>query len=351
MLRLKTFSGFIIWMAGFLLIMGLTACAPESALVETPAVEPVIETAVPAATEVLITPAPTDTTPTVLLVSGTDTDPFLWSETQSLLESLAGGSSLRLVILDGLTPESITAEVEVVVGVGQYLELNTLAASAPDVSFVAIADPSAIVAENLSVIGDPIIEARQQAFMAGYLSAVISTDNKVAALIPDENAARDLLAESFVVGARFFCGLCQPLYPPYNPFPQWASLSSSAQEDVFRPAVNQFSSIGVEIMYVHGDLISPELLAYLDELGMKVVSDRAPDIQRSNWVGTITADPAPALEALWPALLSAEPGKRMPSAIVLADRQMGLVSEGRYRLFEAMVAELQAGLVSVEITP
>lgn len=338
-------------MVGILFMIGLTACSPESSVVEPPAVEPVIETAIPAATEAPTTPPTPDALPTVLLVTGADVEPLLLSQTQSLLTSLAGESSMTLVTLDGLTPEAIRPEVEVVVGVGQNLDLNTLASNAPAVSFVAIGDPTAVVADNLSVIGDAIIEARQQAFMAGYLAAVISTDNKVAALIPEENTARDLLAESFVVGARFFCGLCQPLFPPYNPFPQWASLPSSAQDDEFLPVVNQFSSIGVEIMYVQGELISPELLAYLDELGMKVVSDRAPDILRSNWVGTITADPAPALAALWPDLLMAAPGQGMPSAIVLTDREMGLVSEGRYRLFEAMVAELQAGLASYEITP
>jgi hypothetical protein len=201
------------------------------------------------------------------------------------------------------------------------------------------------------VIGDLLNDARQQAFMAGYLSALISSDNKIAALIPEGNPSRDLLAESYVVGARFFCGLCQPIFPPYNAFPQWEALPSSLRDNEFRPTVNKYSNIGVDVVYVHGDLISPELLAYLDELDIKVVSDRAPDIQRSNWVGTITADPTPALEALWPDLFMAAPGKRMSSAIVLTDRETGLVSEGRYRLFETMVAEIQAGLVSVEITP
>ena len=351
MFRLKFSSSLYVWLVGILVLIGLTACSPGTPTVEAPTSEPVVETAVPAVTEAPTTPPTPDTPPTVLWVPGADVDPLLLSQTQSLLESLAAESSMTLVPLDGLTAEVITPEVQVVVGVGQNMDLNTFAANAPDVSFVAIGDPSAVAADNLSVIGDPIIEARQQAFMAGYLSAVISTDNKVAALIPVEHAIKDLLAESYFAGVRFFCGLCQPLYPPYNPFPQWESLPTSPQDDQFQPTVDQFSSIGVEIMYVHGDLISPELLVYLDELGMKVISDRAPDIQRSNWVGTITADPRPALASIWPGLLLAEPGTRMPSAIVLTDREMGLVSEGRYRLFEAMVAELQAGLVSFEIMP
>jgi hypothetical protein len=37
--------------------------------------------------------------------------------------------------------------------------------------------------------------------------------------------------------------------------------------------------------------------------------------------------------------------------MVLMDLQMGLVSPGRQRLFEGMVAELQSGMVSLEIAP
>jgi hypothetical protein len=229
--------------------------------------------------------------------------------------------------------------------------LNTLASNAPNISFVAIGDPAAVVAANLSVIGDQLNDARQRAFMAGYLSALISSDNKVVALIADENPSRDLLVESYLVGVRFFCGLCQPLYPPYNPFPQWEALSSDVVGERYQLVVDNLTNMAVEVVYVHGELISPELLAYLEESGMKVVSDRAPDIQRSNWVGTVISNPMPALDALWPALLMAAPGKQMSSEIMLTDREAGLVSEGRYRLFEIMVADLQAGLVSLEITP
>jgi hypothetical protein len=351
MLRLKFTSKLIIWLAGVVLLIGLAACSPDAPAVDVPPTEPVIEATLPSVTEVPATPPTPDVPPTVLLVTGAEVEPFLIAQTQSLLADLADEASMRLVSLEGLSPEMLTPEVQVVVGVGQNLDLNTIAANAPNVSFLAIGDPAAVVADNLSVIGDLLNDARQQAFMAGYLSALISSDNKIAALIPEGNPSRDLLAESYVVGARFFCGLCQPIFPPYNAFPQWEALPSSLRDNEFRPTVNKYSNIGVDVVYVHGDLISPELLAYLDELDIKVVSDRAPDIQRSNWVGTITADPTPALEALWPDLFMAAPGKRMSSAIVLTDRETGLVSEGRYRLFETMVAEIQAGLVSVEITP
>lgn len=338
-------------MIGLVLLFGLSACSPDAPVVDLTPTEPAVATEIPPVAEVSTT-APTPVAqPSVLLVTEGDVDPFVISQIQNVLASLADDSSMNLMNMDGLTAEAISPGVQVVVGVGQNLDLNTFAANAPDVNFVAIGDPNAVVAGNLSVIGDPVNDARQKAFMAGYLSALISSDSKIAALIPEENPASDLLAESYVVGARFFCGLCQPLYPPYNPFPQWATLPSEGTEDRYQLVVDNYHNMGVEVMFVHGELISPELLAYLGELDMKVVSDRSADFQWSNWVGTITTDPAPALEAIWPDLLMSAPGKQIPSAIVLSEIEMGWVSEGRYRLFEAMVADLQAGLVSFEITP
>lgn len=351
MFEIKKPLKLMIWIAGIVLSISLVACTPEVPVIESPEPEPEIETVVPAATETRETPPTPAVDPTVLLVSGVEADSFTWSQTHLLLETLAENSIMRLVVLEEPAPEMITPEVQVVVGVGSNLDLNGFALRAPGVSFVAIGDPDAAVTENLSLIGDPLVEMRQQAFMAGYVSAVISQDNKIAALIPEDSAARDLLAESYVVGARFYCGICQPIYPPYNAFPQWEALPSGITDEGFRPVVNTYFNIGVEVVYVHGELASPELLDYLEELGMKVVSDRSPDIQRSNWVGTITTDPAPALEALWTDLLAGVPGTHLPAAIVLNDTESGLISDGRMRLFDVMIADLQAGMVSVEIIP
>jgi hypothetical protein len=245
----------------------------------------------------------------------------------------------------------VTPDVQVVIGVGANLDLNGFAASAPGVSFIAIGDANASVTDNLSVIGDLADEARQQAFMAGYLSALTANDSKVAAIISSDHPASDLLAESFVVGARFFCGICQPLYPPYNPFPQWELLPVQTTADGFRSLINTYSDMEVEVLYVHGDLASPDLFGMIQELGIKVVSDRTPDVLRDNWVGTITIDPTSALATLWPDVMAGMPGMQVPAAIRLTYRDPGLLSDGRYRLFEEMAADLQAGLVSFERVP
>jgi hypothetical protein len=351
MLNTKNTSWAFFIIAGILLVALLAACTPEAQLIESPESDPVIETAVPVATETEETPPVPVAVPTVLLASGTEVDPLVWSQTEVLLETLAAESGMMLVSMEGLTPDRITPEVKVVIGVGTGLDLNGMAASAPNVSFAAIGNPDVAVTDNLSVIGDPLVGMRQQAFMAGYVSALISQDNKVVALIAEESPIRDSLVESYIIGARYFCGLCQPVFPPYNPFPQWETLSSGIGQDGFRSVIDNYNNINVEVIYLHGDLVSPERLAYLEEVDIKVVSDRSPGVVPNNWIGTLVMDPLPPLEALWPDLVGGMPGRLVPTAITLGNSESGLMTAGRYRLFEAMVANVQAGMVSVEIIP
>lgn len=351
MFKTNKILSIIFLMIGFGLILGLAACAAEPPGVEVPISEPEIETEMPAVIEPP-EPSPTpDLPPTVLLVADGEFSSFGYTQTLSLLESLTDDSELSLVVLEAITPELITPNVQVVIGVGSNLDLNGFAANSPGVSFVAIENPNAIVGNNLSVVGDPTSAIRQQAFLAGYLSAMISNDYKVAALISVDHETHELIAESYVVGARFYCGICQPLYPPYNAFPQWQGLAPESGEEGFRPVIDNFDNMGVEVVYVHSKLVSPDLLSYLEDLGMKVVSDQSPEFLRDNWVGTINLDPAPALELLWPDLLAGAPGVSIPAEIILTDSESGLVSEGRYRLLKEMADDLQAGLISFEIIP
>ena len=222
-------------------MLSVAGCAPAVPIVDQPTEEPLVDTPVSPVLEVT-TPSPIpEALPTVLLITGTEVDPFMVSQSEDMLEKLAEEASMQFAKLEGLEPEMLTPEVKVVVGVGQDLDLNTLAVNYPGIAFVAIGSATASVADNVSVIGNPAVETRQKAFMAGYLSAITSSDNKIAALIAEENPARDLLAESYEVGARFFCGICHQVFPPYGTFPQWEAVSTSTLANDFRAIIDQYS--------------------------------------------------------------------------------------------------------------
>lgn len=242
-------------------------------------------------------------------------------------------------------------EVRVVVAVGKGIPLNDLAAGRLEIQFIAVNNPDAVVAENVSIAGDPDQDQKRQSFMAGYLAAVVSEDYKVAAMVPANDVSGSLASDSFVTGARFYCGLCKPKYPPYGSFPQWESFPAGSEMSVWRPLVDAFSNAGVEVMYLQSQIMSVELLTYLAETGIKVIGDSSPDMDRNFWVGTIALDPEQTLVEIWQSALDGEGDIQKPFSIALLDQKAGLVSEGRARLFKEMLEDLEAGEVLPESSP
>jgi len=337
----------IIQLSALLLIAVFSACVPTSVTTAEELDETTLTAEPPTITPTLA-PTATEPNPALIFVQGEDVDPALLSQMQSEVAVLAEESGFALVSEEVLQPEMLTPNVQVVVGVGSGLNLNGLAPSFPDVTFISIDNLDVIPNDNMFVIGDPSLQ-QGQAFLAGYLGAVISSDYKVAGLFSSE-AAPDMV-NAFVIGAEYFCGICRPSYPPYNTFPYWDFLAPGSTVNGFQSVVDSLVAYGVEVLYLHGDLVSSELLSYLGEVGMKVISDAPPDMARTNWVGTVAPDYGAALADLWEDILSGAAGVQISAPFILRDTDAGLVSEGRLRLFEEMAEDLNAGLVSTQYVP
>lgn len=342
MLKHKKLSSLIIF--ALVIAAALSACGPQATATDalTPGPSTLTDVA-PAATS-----TPTQGVPTVLLVVTPDADPAWVASLQTTLEALAAESSLAVTVVDTLSPEQLTENIKIVVGVGTGVDLAALAPAAPAVHFVAVGQPNAVPSANLSVIGNALVEEERQTFMGGYLAALVTDDFKVTGLIPSDIALTNEAQNAFVTGARFYCGLCNPKYPPYNAFPQVLTLPTGSDTASLQSVVDTIANLGTEVIYVHPALVTPELLNIIEGFGMEVVSGARPDMPRNNWVGTVALDPAPALTAVWADIMAGNPGQQRPGSIVLLDQEAGLISAGRMRLFDEMQADLEADLVLPE---
>jgi len=336
-----------------ILAMLFIACRPDGDELPVPSeTDPAVETEVPA--EIVEEPTVTPDVPEVLLVISGDSDLDIAAQVQTALELLTGESGLTLKVENTLTPEMLLSGVRVVVGMGQGIDLSGLASSAPEVQFVAIHQPAAIPTANLSVIGDPIADLQRKAFMAGYLTALVSSDYKIAGLIASDQQYSEDVLDAFTIGVRYYCGWCRPSLPPYvnYPFyPQVESFPAASDLTAYQTLIADWLYLGVNAVYVDMPLVSSELIVYLMDAGMNVVGGASPDLPRDQWVGTVVADPVPGLQRLWPDLMSGMGGSLMPSSITVTDAGSGLFSEGRLRLFNRTLADLDAGLISTEYIP
>lgn len=338
----------IYFVIAFLFLFGLSACRPGNGDITPTPSEAGSEgqTETPLVTE---SPTPTTAIPAVIFTWSPEADPDLVAMTQTVVETLAAGSGLQVLVYDNLTPELIHSGVRIVVGV--RVDLTGLAAGNPAVQFVAVDSPTVVPGANLSVIGDPVLDKQRQAFMGGYLAALVSEDYKVAGLLASDQATTTEEVNAFVIGARFFCGLCNPKYPPYNRFPQWETLPKGSTAGAYQTVADGFINLGVEVVYIGDGVSSTELTGYFAGVGLKVVSANGPDQPHEKWVGTVILDPAPSLAGLWTDLVAGKGGQALPMSVALVDTEAGLVSEGRMRLFDEMLVELEAGKALPEFTP
>jgi hypothetical protein len=122
----------------------------------------------------------------------------------------------------------------------------------------------------------------------------------------------------------------------------------SSDTATLQNTVGTLDSLGIEVVYVHAALVTPELLNLLADYGIEVVGGASPDMARNNWVGTVAVDSSPALIAIWGDLMAGNSGQQLPGSIVLLDLESGLLSEGRMIMFEEIKTDLENDLVLPE---
>ncbi len=313
----------------------LTA-APATLPSETPA-------SLPSPTEtqandlaVLLAPDGSDPAQAAAIQSGLDKSMaeagLRWEKRSSLTGQEAG---LRLVVI--LPPDPGAAQ---------------LAASAPQVQFVAVGLKGVKPAANLSVVGAEGERLDQEGFTAGYLAAMITPDWRVGALAVSDSLPGKLARQGFLNGAIYFCGLCLAYHGPAGDYPVYSELPAAASSDQWQAAAQQLIDKTVKTVYLTpgaGDEASYALL--LQSGAIFFGSQPAPDSLRSRWAATVISDPVPAIQNLLPDLLNGNGGANLPASISIVEVNENLVSPGRLQLAEKMVGDLLNGLIDTGIDP
>jgi hypothetical protein len=273
---------------------------------------------------------------------------------EPLLAGLADQSGLRFETRASLTLEELQAlGAQIVVALPPDPGLGALAAASPATQFLSINIPGVQAGGNLSVIGTSGARPDLQAFLAGYLAAAITPDWRAGFLGEAGSETGGEARTAFTNGLIFYCGLCRPAYPPFPipGYPLAAEFTPGAGEAGWQTAINEFNTWQVETVYVHSPAPDEDLLSFLAESGYHIISTSAPPPGAENsWVASISAgDPLPAVQELWPKLLNGEGGHSAALPMALEHVNPELLSPGRQRLVENLLADLLAGLVDTGV--
>jgi hypothetical protein len=259
----------------------------------------------------------------------------------SALAGLANASGLAFETRPALTPDQIPAEARVVILLQAPADLSALAAAAPQAQFVTVAGGDLQAGGNLSVIRQ--LE-EQRTFMAGFITTLIAPDWRAAGLLPDAPAN---LQDAFINGGRYWCGRCIPIYAPLVLFPLTGTQPAGTDAAGWQSTVQDLQANILEAVYISPAADSPDLRSALAAQDLILVGTQPPTADsKAAWAATLSFDPIPAIQKLWPDLVAGRGGQTEDASLSWTDVNEDVFTVGRQRLAQEALAGLLDGTIS-----
>jgi len=293
----------------------------------------------------------TPTTPLAILVLPADLDPDTSNLYQKTVYDLAQASGLRFQVRNTLTSADLEPGLQVVIAFPPDPGIAALAASAPQVQFLAINIPEVAAGGNTSVMGNNS-QTDVAAFLAGYTAALITDEYRLGMMMPKDSPDALQALNAYATGMKFSCGTCRPIFFYSWTYPQYIEIP--ADED--KSHYNAFADIlilqyKVGTIFLHPGIVTTDLETYIGTTGVYMIGTKTPEQLPAGWVMTIQPDIIKAIQNAWPDLVSGQGGITVQSPLGLSDIDPSLLSPGKQRLVEQTLSDLQAGLISIAATP
>ena len=323
-----------------LLLAGCTAASPTP-IVSTPD-QPATQSIAPTNTP---EPSPTPQAGKAVLYSPAGSDV---QAVQSLLTDQIAPSGLTLETVTE-PPAGLGQEVKLVVMLTPPANLADLLSAAPQAQFVVVSGADLPTAANLSVIRQ---RPEYQAFLGGFVSTLLSTDWRAAALVPTDGPLGASLQDAFVNGGRYFCGACAPGWPLGVYFPQVSALPAASDGPSWQAAATtQFDTNKVEVFYLSAEAARPEVVSYLQGKvqvanPVLVVGTQPPLPElREQWAATVGFDVLAPMQQLLPEVLSGKGGTVVDAQLEVQNVNEAHLGAGKIRLVDELIKEIEAGRI------
>jgi hypothetical protein len=334
----------------FIIFSLLAACSGS------PTPTPVIPTLTPTAEA---TPTPAD--PLVILILPADISQKTSDEYQTLVYDLAQENGMRFQVRNTLTVEELQAELpalKIVVALPPDPGLAALTSAAPGVQFLAVDIPEVTAGGNLSTIGGADQPVDKQAFLAGYIAAMLAFEWRVGILSERDTPGGESARTAFANGYHFFCGYCRnPNFSyPRQEYPIVVRIPTDAQESEYyayaAALLDYNSNYYASVVYVYPEVATSDVFSYLAEKGVLLLGQEllSEDL-RSNWIASIQPNVVPAIQNIFPDLLAGNGGQTVPTPLYLTDVNEGLLTEGKLRLAQEVLDGLQNGTIGTGVNP
>jgi hypothetical protein len=329
----------------FLIIILLTACtfggpsAGEATSIPQPSATP----------RPTVGPTSTPPAPLVILVVPADMNETQSKAYQKAVYDLSQPKGYRFVVLNKLTADDLEPMLKIVIDLSADTDLATLAGKAPQAQFLAINLPGIQAGKNISILGGDKTSIDNIAFMAGYIGATITQDFHTGILVRRGSPNADVISKAFRAGQQYFCGLCNPYAGPFEDYPLVQDIPEDAKPAEYGAYADILIHKQVDTIFLEPGVDIPELLQYLQTVGVLMIGTQTPSKAVNGWVVTLQPNYLEAMQAAFPALDAGQGGKAFPAPLTFDDANTDLFDTGKQNNAQNVLDNLLKGFVSTGI--
>jgi hypothetical protein len=302
--------------------------------------------------------SPTPGNPLVILILPADMSQKASDGYQTLVYNLAQENGMRFQVRNTLTVDDLQAELpslKIVIALPPDPGLAVLAAAAPGVQFLSLDIAGVLAGANISTIGGADQAVDKQAFLAGYITAMLASEWRTGLLTVRDTPDGDATWTAFENGYHYYCGYCRnpgSFSPPFNDYPIVYRIPTDTPENEYTGWAAGLLDNFVKAAYVFSPVATPDVLSYLADYGILLVGQDSPsDDIRSNWIASIQPDVIPAILDIFPQLLAGNGGQVVPTPLFLTDINDNLLTEGKLRMVQEVLDGLQDGTIGTGVVP
>ncbi|MBK9925554.1 MAG: hypothetical protein IPP66_09710 [Anaerolineales bacterium] len=307
---------------------------------------------------VTATPVPTDTpvplptltaTPTIplaILVVPADMDAEVSNLYQKTVYDLAQSAGMRFQVRNSLAAADLEPGLRIVIALLADPGIAALAATAPNVQFLAINIQGITAGGNVSVLGSST-QTEIAGFLAGYTAAMVTDDYRVGMLMPRDDADAIRAFNAYANGMKFYCGFCRPFYYFNWTFPQYLDIGADEDKANYHAYADiLIMQYKVRTIFIHPGIYTQDLVNYIGTTGVSMIGTVSPEQRPGGWIMTIQPDTIKAIQTAWPQLVAGQGGVTVQSPLGLGDVDPLLLSPGKQRLVQKTLDDLQAGYIN-----
>ncbi len=216
----------------------------------------------------------------------------------------------------------------------------------PDIAFVTIGIDGLTARDNLYIMTNAEGHPEWEGFLGGFVSALVTSEWRIGMVTHAGSGDGAKAADGFVNGGVFYCGLCNPLYPPFVDYPYTLALNANATQSEWQPIADDMIHSGVKTVYIYPEVAVPELLVYLAQNGLRIISGE-PVIEplRPAYLATINQTSSTSVTAaLQDAIGGKSPGT-YTGQVMVTPIDGNLISEGKMRFINQVITDLLNGTI------